>query len=309
MAPDSGKMKIIITCHTELGNPVGRKVVFNDSLARIHDGIEDTLEIIEDYDSKICFALTPKVVDGVKQRTLNKIVNKEQEIGLHLHSDDSFLVKSGVSKGGSPALRDFSYKEQKKMIVFGKNLLEKKFELSPVTFIAGKWSENNDTIRALTDSGFTHDCTPNPGFISENCDWGRLPRISLPYHPSKESYQKKGPLPILLMPISKVITNAPMSPEVAPTVGLGFLKACFEEYYIQQLPIFHMTFHSPCMASEYYQKVLDQLLAFISEHENIMFIFPSQIKKQDLSIKPKTKIPPYVKRINKDIIRYILKLR
>ena len=63
-------MKIIITCHTEL--------------AGTSDGIKSSLEIIENYGSKICFALMPEVIDRVRQRTLNKILEKEQEIEVIL---------------------------------------------------------------------------------------------------------------------------------------------------------------------------------------------------------------------------------
>lgn len=275
------KMKVIIVCHTELSgtdNSVG-----NILLTSAH------------HDAKICFVITPEVINKIRKRTVGVMAN-DHEIGLHIHPN-----------GRSPALRDYGYTEQREMIKFGRDLIEKELGVLPTTFVAGKWSENNDTIRALIDSGFTHDCTPNPGFISKNCDWSKLLRISLPYHPSGDDYQRKGTHPLLMIPVSKIITNASMNPEAAPIIGLGFLKACFEEYYLQQLPLFHIILHSPYMESEYYHNILIQLLEFISKHQDIEYALPSQIEGHDLKIQPRTNILPYIKWINKDIIKYVLK--
>lgn len=298
-------MKVIIVCHTEFGYAEGKRII-----PRIYDtdqakkGVENTLNVVNKNNAKICFALTPGIANSMNDDIRKKLESKNVEIGLHIHPDHKLLIEKGISDNRSPALRGYSLEEQKSMIKFGIDTIKQGFNLRPKVFVAGRWSENNDTIKALIELGLEYDCSPNPNLISEDWDWSKLPRISMPYYPSEEDYQERGSLPVLMIPISKVVTNAGASPESVPGIGLGFLKACFEEYYSQNLPVFHIYFHSPSMTSEYYMRIFDEFLKFVSEHKKAEFSFPSNLHAFD--VVGKKRISPYIKRLNKNILRHIL---
>lgn len=298
-------MKVIIVCHAEFGHANGKKIVFYDyDTKKANEGVENSLDVIERNNAKICFALTPGVAECLNNRVRERLKSKNVEIGLHIHPDHRMLINRGISDNRSRALRDYSLEEQKMMMKFGMGIIKHKFNLKPKVFVAGRWSENNDTIKALAQLGFEYDCSPDPNFTSVDCNWSRLPRISMPYNPSVQDYQKSGSLPVLMVPISKTLTNAGASPESAPGIGLGFLKACFREYHSQNLPVFHICFHSPSMTSKYYIDVFDKFLKFISGHKNVEFSFASGLQACDAV--GRKKIYPYLRRINRNILAYAL---
>jgi hypothetical protein len=168
-------------------------------------------------------------------------------------------------------------------------------------FVAGRWSVNNDTIAALIKAGFTHDCSAVPHQKPCHYDWSKLPRICMPYHPAPEDYQKQGNLPILLVPISQYFPGGSVNPETAPFVGLSWMKACFLEYYRQDVPLFHICLHSPSMTDDYFISEMENILAFISKHKVVHFKFASEIKEYPQR-EFKTNITPYLLRLNKEII-------
>ena len=91
-----------------------------------------------------------------------------------------------------------------------------------------------------------------------------------------------------------------------PKVGFSWFKACFLEYYKQQAPLFHIFTHSPAMTGDYYFKAMDNLLAFISKHDNINFKFASEIKEYPVQ-NFKTDFLAYLSNPNKEIIKTVFK--
>ena len=155
------------------------------------------------------------------------------------------------------------------------------------------------------NNGFTHDCSAPASGQALHHDWSKLPRMCMPYSPSKEDYQAKGDLPFLIVPVSQYFPRGNVNPEVLQRVGVSWLKASFLEYYKQNLPVFHICLHSPCMTDDYFIEGMDKLLSFIAKHKNVNFKFVTEIKKYP-EIKPKTNIMPYVFAINKNIIKTFL---
>lgn len=297
-------MKIIIVSHTEFGISEGKKLVFykyDEEMA--NKSISNTMKLVKKYDAKICFAMTPGLAHALtKENAMMLKDSKQVEIGLHIHPDHKFLLENGFSGNTSRALRDYTYAEQKKMIGFGSSIIKKTLGRSPKTFVAGRWSENNDTVKALVKLGFTHDCSPNPGTRSRDWDWSRVPRICMPYRPSTDDYQSRGDAGILMVPISKTITNSGISQESVPGIGTGFLKAAWEEYRSQGMPLFHVYFHSPCMCSDYYLSELEKLLGFFAKQDGLEYVLPSRLEEFGIH-SGKARIIPYLKRINRNIIR------
>jgi len=124
----------------------------------------------------------------------------------------------------------------------------------------------------------------------------------MPYHPSEEDYQKRGSLPLLIVPISQMLPGISITPESAPSVGLYWLKAGFREYYHQNLPLFHICLHSPCATDQYFISVIDDLLSFISRHQNVNFRFASEITEYE-PVSSRVNILPYISALNRDNIR------
>jgi len=277
-------MEIIVVCHTEFG--------FSHEQS-IEKGVSNLIKVADKYKAKITFAVMPEVT-----KYLPKNIN--HEIGLHVHPNDTYLKELCKQSVNSSALRDYPYKEQLEMIKVGKDYLMDIFGCEPRVFVAGKWSVNNDTIKALIKERFTHDCSASQRKKFSYCDWSKLPRMCPPYHPSERDYQEKGNLPLLIIPVSQLWRGGEVTPEAVPVVGLKWLKASFLEHY-ESMPIFHIYLHSPCMTDPYFISVMDEFLRFISKHK-VNFKFASEIEEYK-NINPKTKILPYFLRVNKTIIR------
>ena len=306
-------MDVLIVCHTEFGL-VKDNIIIADKNAQdgVRKGALNLAKLADKYNAKISFAVMPEVAK-VFPKNLN------HEIGLHIHPGyqkavkkglefyvgDKYLKKNCIQSSISTVLRDYSYNEQFGMIKMGKDHIKEQLDIDSKFFVSGRWSVNNDTIRALINAGFTHDCSAPPHSKPCHHDWSRLPRICMPYHPSERDYQVRGGLAILLIPISQLPIGSSMNPENAPFVGLPWLKACFIEYSNLNVPLFHICLHSPAMTDCYFYKIMDELLKFISKYD-VKYKYVSEIKEYrycELTIKPD--ILPYIKSINKELIKYL----
>jgi hypothetical protein len=194
------------------------------------------------------------------------------------------------------------YKEQLEMIKTGADYLETEFGKRPSTFVAGRWSIDNNTVKALVDTGIERDCSAPPHLKPCHFDWSKLPRICMPYHPSEDDYQKKGSMPLLIVPVSQMFPAVIANPELVPEVGFSWLKAGFNEYNQQGMPLFHICLHSPCMTDTYFLSIIQEFLSFMSEHKNVNFRFASEVHEYS-HIVPSTLISPYLFGINRKIIK------
>jgi len=305
-------MDIIIVCHTEFGFVDGNKRVIYDKKATdgVKKGVANLAKVADKYGAKVTFAVMPEVVNDFPK-------NINHELGLHIHPGmvkldifkenklyigDSFLREHCKQSINSTILRDYSYNEQLDMIKTAKEYHKETFGIEPKSFVAGRWSINNDTVKALLSVGVTHDCSAITSSKSDHYNWSKLPRICMPYHPSSSDYQTKGNLPLLIVPISHLYRNGNANPEAVPNVGLSFLKACFLEYYKQNLPLFHICLHSPCMTDNYYISATNEFIKFISNYKNINFKYASDINEYDF-VNPKTKILPYLLAVNRHVVK------
>lgn len=303
-------MDVIIICHTEFGFVDNKEVIFDKKIiSGAKDGVLNLIKLADKYGAKVTFAVCPEVAEYFPK-------NIKHEIGLHIHPGwrefqnkkfkyfigDKYLKEHCKQSLNSVILPDFSYEEQSDMIKTGKDYLKEKFNIEPKIFVAGQWSLNNNTIRALVENGFSHECSAPAHSKSDNYEWSKLPRICMPYHPSENDYQTKGKLPILIVPISQVIRGGVVNPEGVITFGFPWLKACFLEYYKRNVPLFHICLHSPSMTDYYIISIMDNFLSLISKRGNINFKFASEIKEYPPQTF-KTYILPYLLSINKDIVK------
>lgn len=272
--------------HTEFGRVIGKKVYAIKDPIGVTEGVPNLLKVAEKYGAKVTLAVCPEVAQYVPK-------NVEAEIGLHIHPGwqafedkakqiawyvgDEWLRKNCKQSSDSTVLRDYSFAEQYLMIQAGiKHLILSGLGV-PRIFVAGRWSINNDTIKALIRNSLLRDCSAMAGTKQPHYDWSRIPRICMPYHPSLEDYQAKGDLPFLIIPISQMVKGGNVNPEAARIYGVNWLKATFTEYNVKKQPVFHICLHSPAMTDEYYVDVLDKLLFFISRHRGVQFKYASEV--------------------------------
>ncbi len=307
-------MDVIIICHTELGFTSGKRVIFEKKAPQgVRDGVPNLVKLADKYGAKITFTVCPEAVNFFPK-------NIDHEIGLHIHPGweeftragfkwrvgDMYLKEHCPQSSVSTAMLDHPYSEQFLMIKTGKELLKDKLGVDSKVFVAGRGSFNSDTARSLVENGFTHDCSAIANKKLPYFDWSKLKRMCMPYHPSSEDYQKKGNLPLLIVPASQVIFKSAIAPESIPSYGLSWFKVCFLEYYKQGAPLFHIFTHSPAMTGSYHLPQMETFLSFISKYAHINFKFASEIKEYP-PINLKTDLLPYALNINKEVIKTIFR--
>jgi hypothetical protein len=304
-------MDVIIVVHTEFGHVSNHEVVYDKSaIGGVSQGVPNLIKLADHYDAKITFAVMPEVV---------KYFPREigHEIGLHVHPGweefrigrftfqvgDRYLHEHCEQSRSSTVLTGYPYKEQLDMIKTGADYLETELGKRPSTFVSGRWSVDNNTVKALVNTGMKRDCSATPHVKPCHFDWSKLPRICMPYHPSEQDYQQKGAVPLLIIPVSQMFPSGSVSPEAVPGKGLSWLKACFNEYYRQGMPLFHICLHSPCMTDDYFLSVMEEFLSFMSAHKNVHFRFASEVRESGHR-DPSTRFGPYLLGINRNIIRW-----
>lgn len=302
-------MDVIIVVHTEFGFVQDRKVIPNKKTTEgVSKGVPNLIKIADKHGARVTFAVMPEVADSFPK-------NIDHEIGLHIHSGweefrqsgftfhvgDKYLREHCHQSSTSTVLRDYPYEEQLDMIQAGADCINDSLGVRPTTFVAGRWSIDNNTVKALITAGMARDCSAPAHSRPCHHDWSKLPRICMPYYPSEHDYQEKGDLPLLIVPISQMFHAGSVNPEVVPRVGLPWLKACFKEYYSQGMPLFHICLHSPCMVEPYFVSAMDEFLGFMARYRDVSFRFASEVKEY-APISPSTRFVPYFFGINKDIV-------
>jgi hypothetical protein len=290
-------MEIVIVCHVEFGYATNTVVFDRTTRTGAVDGVKNTIRLADSFGAKVSFMIMPEVLQAIKG-----IEFGDHEVGLHIHPDDTFLKSKGL--GGLENLRDYGLQQQKDIISSGREIIQDVLGVSVKTFVAGRWSVNNETIKALVELGFTHDGSAIPDSISNFYDWTKLPRISMPYRPSERNYQLKGDTELVIVPVSKMIRGGIVSPE--NRMGLGFLKAAFKEYALLGMPVFHIAFHSPAMTSRHYQTVFNELLKHMSgRHQVFSPLHETTATKGDI-VAISSLILPYLENLDASVLFYIL---
>ncbi len=264
-------MNVIIVCHTEFGFVVGlpaqagRKVIFDKKgVAGVTAGVLNLIRVAKKYGAKVSFAVCPEVAEYFPK-------NSGHEVGLHVHPGwqelsegnhrfmvgDEYLKQHCQQSSTSTFLHEYPYEEQLDMISKGKAHIKEVLGADAKFFVAGRWSFNQDTVKALIETGFTHDCS----------DSSQAPISNFKFQISN----------LIRIPTSRYFPNGDVNPEHIPRVGLAWLKAAFGEYYQQNAPVFHIALHSPCMTDEYFISHMDAFLQFIAGHKNVNFAFVSEI--------------------------------
>jgi len=291
-------MDLITTCHVEYGRTDDKKIIFDkrEPIGALA-GVYNSMELADKNDVNVCYMFMPEVAFKHPQ-IVKEVAEAGHEVGLHLHPDDTYLWDNGLAQRKVKALRDWNYRELKHLIHSLRTLFLLEFGVALKSFSGGKWSINEDAYTVLHEEGFHCDLTMNTGYESEFMCWRTKPRIRLPHKIHED---------LIEIPYSKIFRNRLASPEEAQYVGLPWLKAGFTEHYTQNLPLFHIVFHSVSMTSPYYRRIFDEYLTFIRKHDGIVPILPRNYRISSRRYTPRTRLTPYLKAINGDLIRYCMK--
>jgi peptidoglycan/xylan/chitin deacetylase (PgdA/CDA1 family) len=277
-------MNVIIVAHTEFGRVVDKRCVFVKDPVGVVEGVPNLLRVTDKYGAKVTFAVCPEVVPFFDPTS-------ECEVGLHIHPGWEEFKRDGMSwyvgdlwlrnhfqpHCNSTLLREYPYQAQYQLIAAGKERLKERLGIVPQTFVAGRWSVNNQTIRALCENGFTHDCSCFTTHKEEHFDWSKINRFAKPYTPMAHDYQMAGGVPLLIIPISQLFKGGNVNPESAVTYPMSWFKLAFQEYYRKKSPVFHICLHSPIMTDPYFVDFFDRYLEYIAKHKGIEFKFVREI--------------------------------
>ena len=100
------------------------------------------------------------------------IVERGHGVQLHMHTE--WLEIAGPDNPLGPRtgtnLKDFSFEDQCRLLDWGREVLVAAGAPRPIAFRAGNYGANDDTLRALAETGFTHDTSHCPGIAGSACE-------------------------------------------------------------------------------------------------------------------------------------------
>jgi len=122
----------------------------------VSDGVPNLIKVADKHDAKITFPVMPVVLECIPEGI-------ESEISLHVHPGweefrrgnltfqvgDIYLCEHCEQCLTFTVLMGYPHKEQLEMIKTGSDYLEAEFGKRVSIFVAGMWSLDNNTVKAL----------------------------------------------------------------------------------------------------------------------------------------------------------------
>ncbi|HLD96613.1 MAG TPA: DUF2334 domain-containing protein [Patescibacteria group bacterium] len=142
------------------------------------DNLNDIASISKEYGVPVTHFFNPRLytnpgISGARARYLTDWVKNRQEkgdaIGLHFHMFPDMVAATGVTPRTSPnwgswktdgydiLTSAYSYEETIEMLKWAKGVFEEKGLGTPTMFRAGGWFADEETLRALDNTGFELD--------------------------------------------------------------------------------------------------------------------------------------------------------
>ncbi len=235
------------------------------------------VDFADKYRLPMTFAMTPAAL------RVNETDLSGHEVGVHLHPQDALLQKRLGPKMvlSSDCLAGYPEKDQSTLIETAKEVFEDIEGGSPRTFVAGRWSENNTTMKLLCDAGFRFDGSPLPGHLSDCADWTRIPRLAQPFCPSLEDCQARGSMNFLYIPVYQGLWNHYLTPENIHLLGASYFKAALKEALIGGAEVVHMFFHSPMAIDSFFLSEFTTVVEYAQDDLGVQFVLPSSLRPSD----------------------------
>ena len=102
------------------------------------------------------------------------VVARGHEVQLHMHTEWLALAEQGRAPvpDAGPNMKNYGFEEQCRLLEWGKQVLVDAGAPAPSVFRAGNYGANEDTLRALAETGFTHDTSHAPAVADSACEIG-----------------------------------------------------------------------------------------------------------------------------------------
>ena len=151
-------------------------------------GVRVLLDIFEKYEVNATFHIQEQKKEEISvsskyPKLIDTILEFGQEIGLHTH------------------LKYADYNFRKEEIKSAMKRL-KEIGLQPVSFRAGWYFSNTNTIKVLENAGIKFDCSAFKNTCAGSHNWYGIP--DTPYHPDYGDIKKIGKATLLMIPITDV---------------------------------------------------------------------------------------------------------
>ncbi len=139
-------------------------------------GIFHQMDVFDRHGLKAVFFVDPMPAlvwgTGAIADVVQPIIARGHDVQLHLHTE--WLAIAGdanpVCRSKGPNMKDYSFKEQCRLLDWATQILMEAGAPRPVAFRAGNYGANDDTLRALCETGLTHDTSHPPGLMAGDCE-------------------------------------------------------------------------------------------------------------------------------------------
>ena len=264
---------VVTTIDTE--QDVDKKYTNTGTYHSIERGIPTVLEILDNYNCKATWMVTPDVAIGHSE-ILKELSNEKHEIGCHVHPE-YFTEQSIAHIQHKEYLCNMPMDTQRDMIRRATDIIEKSIGKSPRSFRAGRYGINDRTLDVLKSEGYLVDTS-----VSPNMNWSRDggPNWSK-FHNAQPYFQST----LLEVPIT-IIKVIGLTYWLRPSVStVSIMKAIVENLRSQQRGpiVLNMMFHSmesidpnPYLKSEVFLKKIRDFLGYLYS-KNTEFVTLDQL--------------------------------
>ena len=150
------RQKVLVSVDTE--GPAGKEPVERMIYSRTKDGKEYGITFLMDYFEKegikaLFFVDIPEIIDHGEDKIakiMKDISSRGHDVGVHVHPDH-------MSDINRRYLWEYNYEEQYEIIARCTDFYEKTLKKAPLSFRAGRYGANNDTIEVLKKLGYQYD--------------------------------------------------------------------------------------------------------------------------------------------------------
>lgn len=150
------RQKVLISVDTE--GPAGEMPVERMIYSKTRDNKEYGINFLMNYfDSEgvkaLFFVDIPEIIDHGEdkiKKVMLDIASRGHDVGVHVHPDHMVDINRRY-------LWQYTYDEQYEIIARSTEFYEKTLKKAPISFRAGRYGANNDTIEVLKKLGYLYD--------------------------------------------------------------------------------------------------------------------------------------------------------
>lgn len=278
---------VLVTTDYDFSDPGDNSISYMDMLHQDHEGL-----VITHFWAP--YTYTDPAVSDARRTQLDAWIKKQRddfgdEIGLHIHpycnfvdtagiaciTDQSTTMPAGDTSGYTINLSAYGYDGMTALLTRAKAIFADRDLGTPVTFRAGGWTADVNTLNALSDAGFVADTSAlNWARIEEwqgyelytwnMTNWNPINDTSQPYHPSTTNALSGDPAP--RMPLLEVPDNGAMICYAQNDELQGIFNENFDGTPLEAPRTLMMGFHPSSSMPHYEYVQVDLFLHYVDDH-------------------------------------------